>query len=184
MKKLTTRALVLCALFAALTAICSQLAIPLQPVPINLAMLSVFLAGGLLGGKYGALSQAVYVLLGAVGVPVFQGFRGGLSALTGPTGGYIIGYVLAALVTGWLFALSYRKFSQTPWLCSVFAALSCICGLIVCYGLGTFWYVLESQTAFLPALSLCVVPFLPGDAAKILVAALLLPRLKKTVGDV
>ena len=86
----TVKTMIYCALFAALTAVCSQLAIPIQPVPINLALLSVYIAGGLLGGGMGAASQAVFLLIGAVGVPVFAGFRGGVQALVGPTGGYLI----------------------------------------------------------------------------------------------
>ena len=103
----TVKTMIYCALFAALTAVCSQLAIPIQPVPINLALLSVYIAGGLLGGGMGAASQAVFLLIGAVGVPVFAGFRGGVQALVGPTGGYLIGYVAAgmaacyALGTAW-----------------------------------------------------------------------------------
>ena len=96
----TVKTMIYCALFAALTAVCSQLAIPIQPVPINLALLSVYIAGGLLGGGMGAASQAVFLLIGAVGVPVFAGFRGGVQALVGPTGGYLIGYAAAAFVTG------------------------------------------------------------------------------------
>ena len=171
--KIQTRNLVLCALFAALTAVFSQIAIPIEPVPINLATLSVFLAGGLLGAKYGALSQVVYVLLGAVGAPVFQGFRGGIQALAGPTGGYIIGYIFAALVTGLLLQKLGRSFLS--------AILSCAAGLAVCYALGTAWYVFQAQAELLPALGLCVVPFLPGDAVKILAAALLTPRVYRAL---
>ena len=96
-----TTALVLCGIFAALMAICSFITIPLgfTPVPINLATLGVFLTGGILGKKYGSISLIVYILLGAVGVPVFAGFKGGLGVLAGPTGGYIIGYLAAAFLT-------------------------------------------------------------------------------------
>ena len=97
-----TTYLALCGLFAALMAICSFITIPLgfTPVPVNLGTLGVFLAGGILGRKYGTISIAVYVLLGAVGVPVFAGLRGGLGVLAGPTGGYIIGYIVAAFLAG------------------------------------------------------------------------------------
>jgi len=97
-----TTSLVVCGLFAALTAICSYISIPLgfTPVPVTLGTLAVFLAGGILGKKYGTLSITVYVILGAVGVPVFAGFRGGIGVLAGPTGGYIIGYIAAAFIVG------------------------------------------------------------------------------------
>lgn len=99
-----TTYMALCGLFAALTAVCSYISIPLgfTPVPVNLATLAVFLAGGLLGKKYGTVALAVYALIGAVGVPVFSEFRGGLSVLAGPTGGYIIGYIAAAFIVGLL----------------------------------------------------------------------------------
>ena len=106
-----TTALVLCGIFAALMAICSFITIPLgfTPVPINLATLGVFLTGGILGKKYGSISLIVYILLGAVGVPVFAGFKGGLGVLAGPTGGYIIGYLAAAFSTGLLVELVFTK---------------------------------------------------------------------------
>ena len=88
-RRTATRSLVLCALMAALTAICSQIQIPLPMVPINLALFAVHLSGALLGWKYGALSMVVYALLGVIGVPVFAGFGSGPAVLFGKTGGYI-----------------------------------------------------------------------------------------------
>ena len=94
--------LVLTGIFAAVVAVCSWISIPLPftQVPINLAILGVLLAGGLLGSKYGALSLIIYILIGAVGVPVFAGFGAGLGTLAGPTGGYIVGYILCSAVAG------------------------------------------------------------------------------------
>src|SRR5699024_3927763 len=95
------RRMILCALFAALTAVCSQIAIPMpRDVPVNLALLSVYLAGALLGPVWGTASQLVYLVLAAVGVPVLAGLGGGPAVLFGRTGGYVIGYLLAALLTG------------------------------------------------------------------------------------
>lgn len=104
-----TRNLILCALFAALTAVLSQIAIPIQPVPINLATFSVFVAGGVLGAKRGAISQAVYVLLGAVGLPCFPPLAEEWGSCLGPTGGYIVGYVAAAWLVGLLSARCHGK---------------------------------------------------------------------------
>ena len=106
-----TKYMSLCGLFAALTAICSWISIPLgfTPIPMNLATLAVFLAGGLLGPKYGPVSITVYALAGAVGIPVFAGFRGGFSVLAGPTGGYIIGYIAAAFVVGLLCSHAFNR---------------------------------------------------------------------------
>lgn len=169
MKKLTTRALVLCALFAALTAICSQLAIPLQPVPINLATLSVFLAGGLLGAKYGALSQAVYVLLGAVGVPVFSGFRSGVGTLLGPTGGYLLAGPLVAAIIAWI-----SRYVKKNALGVVIQAAALVAGLAVCYLGGTAMYCALNHISFLQGYLLCVQPFLFADLCKIVAAMLIL----------
>lgn len=169
----TVKTMVYCALFAALTAVCSQLSVPIQPVPINLALFAVYMAGALLGGGRGAISQIVFLLIGAAGVPVFAGFRGGLQVLAGPTGGYIVGYVAAALITGAVI----KRLGAKPFA----VALACLMGLIACYALGTAWYCLESSTAPIAALATCVVPFLPGDAVKILAVALLAPRVKKSI---
>lgn len=170
MKNLSTRTLILCAIFAALTAVFSQIAIPLPMVPINLAMLAVFIAGGVLGPWAGALSQVVYVLLGAIGLPVFAQFTGGLSIIVGPTGGYIAGYVVAALITG----LTVQK-----WCKSLPLALGMVVGLVACYALGTAWFMVVTGSALGAALLTCVVPFLIGDAIKIAIAAALSPRLRR-----
>lgn len=159
-----------CALFAALTAVCSQIAIPLAPVPVNLAMLSVFVAGGVLGPKYGPLSQLVYVLLGAAGVPVFSSLSGGVGVLVGPTGGYIVGYIAAAWLTGFLVE---RFHGQARW---IIAAM--IAGLVLCYLLGTAWFMFVTKTGLAQSLMLCVVPFLVGDALKIAVGTVLVSRLR------
>jgi biotin transport system substrate-specific component len=167
---------ILSALFAALVAVGSYLFIPLPftPVPINLALLAVYLAGGLLGPKYGSLSLAVYVLLGAVGLPVFTGFTGGLSIIAGPTGGYIIGYIWAALAVG-LIAGTERK----PAIWRLAAAVSA--GLIACYAFGTVWFMISTKTGFVASLMLCVVPFLIGDALKIIAAIFLIRTLRRVI---
>ena len=155
MQKFTVRTLTLCALFVALTAVCSQIAIPMAPVPINLANFAVFLSGA--------------VLLGAVGAPVFTGFTGGPGILFGPTGGYLAGYVAAALVVG----LFCKKFG-----CKTRALIpGMIAGAAVCYLLGTAWFMALTGTGFAESLLLCVVPFLIGDALKIALAALVAPQL-------
>ena len=103
-ENLRVRRMVLCALFAALTAVCSQIAIPMPwGVPINLALFAVYMAGTMLGAFWGTVSQLVFVALAAIGVPVLAGFQGGPSAIFGKTGGYVLGYILAALITalGW-----------------------------------------------------------------------------------
>ena len=169
-----TAKLLFCALFAALTAVCSFISIPLPftPVPVNLATLSVFLAGGLLGGRYGAASQMVYLLLGAFGAPVFHNFTGGFGILAGPTGGYIIGYISAAFVTGLIVELRKGKCSWGILLPAMLA------GLLSCYLLGTVWFMLLTGTGLAASLVTCVFPFLPGDGLKILAAGFLIKTLR------
>lgn len=171
MRNTLTRQLVLAALFAALTAVCSQIQIPLPMIPINLALFAVHLCGALLGAKWGALSMAVYALLGAVGVPVFASFGSGPAVLFGKTGGYILGYILCAAIVG---LLSRRLGFTFPKLC-----LSMLVGVAVCYLFGTAWFMVISGLNLAASLSYCVLPFLPGDAVKILLAALLALRLRK-----
>ena len=179
-----TSYMALCGLFAALMAICSFISIPLgfTPVPVNLATLGVFLAGGLLGKKYGTISIAVYVLLGAVGVPVFAGFRGGVGVLAGPTGGYIIGYIAAAFLVGLLVELLAPKAGRSAGRSAGREILACIlamiAGLLACYLLGTLWFMVSTHTGVWASLVSCVFPFLPGDALKIAAGAILVQRLR------
>ena len=107
MKNTKTYAIIITALFAALTAAFSQIFIPIGPVPINLALLAVFTAAGLLSPGRAVLSQVIYLLLGAAGVPVFSGFHGGFASIIGPTGGYLVGYVVAALALCYAFGTAW-----------------------------------------------------------------------------
>ena len=169
MKRTRVFMITLAAVFAALTAVLSQISIPIGPVPINLALLSVFTAGGLLGAKYGAASQIGYVILGAIGLPVFAGFTAGPGIIFGPTGGFIWGYVLAALLIG----LAVDLFGTTiPTL-----SLSMIVALIVVYLLGCTWFVFGHQYTMQQALSYCVIPFMLPDMIKIAGACALVNRL-------
>lgn len=171
MKNRTTLSLVFCGMFAALTAVASQISIPIGLVPINLATLAVFLAGGVLGAKKGAASQAVFLVLGFAGLPVFANFRGGAAALVGPTGGYLIGYVAAA----WLVGSFCDHFGRKPLELTGFL----IAGLAICYFLGTAWFMFVTKNGLWSALTLCVFPFLVGDALKIAAALVLIPRLAR-----
>ncbi|MFV0528453.1 MAG: biotin transporter BioY [Lachnospiraceae bacterium] len=166
-----TLQMILCAFFIALTAVFSQISIPMVPVPANLALFAVFCAGGVLGSRYGALSQLGYVLLGAVGVPVFAGMNGGLFRLIGPTGGYLCGYILAAFLVGLLL----EKFGE-----SIQVRIGAmLLGEGACLLLGTVWYMFLTGSTLSAALAVCVLPFLPGDAVKIAAAALVIVPIKR-----
>ena len=181
-----TTYMALCGLFAALMAICSLISIPLgfTPVPVNLATLGVFLAGGLLGKKYGTIAVTVFVLVGAVGIPVFSEFRGGFSVLAGPTGGYIIGYIVGAFLVGLLIEklLPGKTSRPVEGRTRVKELLSCafarVIGLIACYLLGTIWFMFTTNTGIWAALISCIFPFLPGDALKITAGAILVQKLR------
>ena len=166
-----TRHLVAAALFTALTAVCSQLQIPLPMIPINLALFAVYLSGAMLGAKWGALSMIAYALLGAIGVPVFVGFGSGPATLFGRTGGYILGYVFAAGIVGLLSRRWGMTFGK---LCA-----SMLLGMLTCYLFGTIWFMVLTGMGLMTSLSYCVFPFLPGDAVKIALAALMAVKLKR-----
>ena len=136
-KKLSTKDMAYIGLFACLMAICAWISIPGQ-IPFTLQTMGVFLAVGLLGGKQGTLAVLVYVLMGAVGLPVFSGFTGGIGRLLGATGGYIIGFLASALL---MWALE-KVLGEKKW----GLALSMLLGLIACYAFGTAWFLVVYTT--------------------------------------
>ena len=158
------------ALMAAVTAVAAQIAIPIPPVPFTLQVLAVILSGLLLGPRYGALAQAVYVLVGAVGVPVFSEFSGGLGVILGPTGGYLVSYPIAAAVAG-LAAPAVAGGVRRRAL--VFGILWGCAGLAVIYALGATWLAVQSGLTPGAALAAGVLPFVPFDVVKVVLAALL-----------
>lgn len=170
MKKTSVFQIVLYALFIAFAAVCSQISFSIGPVPFSMGLFAVYLAGGFLGHKHGALCMAVYVLAGALGLPVFSGAGGGITRVIGPLGGYIIGYVAAAFFTGFSIKLFGEK------LLVYFAGM--LAGLIVCYIFGTAWFSISSGMPLGRALAVCVYPFLIGDAVKIIAAAFTVKYLK------
>lgn len=168
--------LVMCALFAAMMAVCAQLSIPIEPVPICLTLFAVELCGALLEKKYAAMSAGVYVLLGLVGVPVFANFKSGAAVLFGTTGGYILGYVLCA----WVIAFIIEKWGREIWK----QVIAMVVGLAVCYFFGTAWFMVLSGRSLAESMTLCVIPFLPGDAVKIALAVVMSATLYRPLRQV
>lgn len=172
-----TKNIVYCGVFVALIAICSWISIP-TTIPFTLQLLAICLAAALLGTKLGTITILVYILLGLVGVPVFSGFKGGVAALMGPTGGYIIGFIFTALIVGF----ASEKFGKKiPVL-----AISMVIGVLVCYVFGTVWFVLvytktKEPVGIMTALSWCVIPYLIPDAIKIAISVFLTKRLERFV---
>ena len=164
------RMMVYASLFAALTAVGAFLAIPIGPVPIVLQNMFVYLAGLLLGGRWGLASVGVYLLAGACGLPVFAGGLGGISRFIGPTGGYLIGYLPAVYLIG--------KIAQKANPRVVSDVLAMICGTLVLYACGVSWLKIVTGMSPAKALALGMVPFLIGDALKIAAAAAIAKALR------
>ena len=171
--KMRTLDMAYIALFAVLIAVCAWISIP-TTVPFTLQTFGIFLAVGVLGGKRGTLAVLVYLLLGAVGIPVFAGFSGGVGCLLGSTGGYLVGFLFTALVMWAMERLMCKM------LCVL--ALSMLMGLVVCYAFGTVWFILvyartTGEIGLLTALGWCVFPYILPDLIKIALALVLCRRL-------
>lgn len=165
------------ALCAALMAVCSWISIP-AAIPFTLQTFAVFLTVLLLGGKRGVCTVLLYLLLGAVGLPVFSQFTGGIGILLGNTGGYMIGFVFSALIMWAAEALLGRKL----WV----QGLSMVLGLFACYAFGTAWFLwiyarTSGPVSLMTALGWCVFPFLIPDGIKIALALAIGARLRKSI---
>ena len=175
-KQFTTKEMVLIAMFAAIMAVCSWITIPIGEIGITLQTFAVFCALGILGGRNGFFSVIVFILLGAIGLPVFSGFKGGIGALTGPTGGYILGFIFMALIYWAGEKLLGKKLAVK--------ILLMVIGLAVCYAFGTAWFVFVfshkgTAMSLSKALSLCVTPFVPFDILKLVLALIVADSVKK-----
>lgn len=170
--RLTPREMSLCALMTVLICLCSWLTIP-SAIPFTMQTFAVFAALLLLGGRLGTWSVLLYIIMGAVGLPVFHGFQGGIGILFGATGGYISGFVLMAL----LYRLLGPKKLAAQTLCL-------LAGLLLCYGFGTAWYAFlyGGEKGFIWALGVCVLPFVLPDIVKLALAVLVKALLKKRSG--
>jgi biotin transport system substrate-specific component len=165
----------LTAVMAALICIAGPLTIAAGPVPLSLATFAVYLAGAILGKKWGTVSVGLYLLIGIIGVPVFSGFSGGFQKLAGVTGGYLAGYLPCAFLSG----LGSERAEQAGK--KRILPMMMVLGTAVLYTVGTAWFMIQTGNGLGAALGLCVLPFLPGDAVKIAAAALLAAPVKKAV---
>jgi biotin transport system substrate-specific component len=172
---ISPRQLALTALMAAVLCVLAPWSVNVGPIPLSLATLGVYLCVYLLGWKWGTVSVLVYLLLGAAGMPVFSSFSGGLGKLLGPTGGYLIGYLALAVLSG----LAIDRSNHLP-----VHFLGMVIGTVALYTLGTAWYCFQSGTALEVALSKCVWIFIPGDLLKMAAALALGPLLRHRLGQV
>lgn len=173
-KRFSTKDMCLCALFAALLAICAWISIPIPAINVNftLQIFGIFLALLTLDGLRGTVTVVLYLLLGAVGLPVFSGFRGGISAFVMPSGGFLVGFVLTGLVYWAVTAV----FGQGKWV----RLAAAVAGLVPCYVLGVWWmYRFYDTPVPLSAKLLTALGFLGPDCVKILLAWLLSGKLRK-----
>ena len=173
-----TKDMTLTAVAAALICVAGPMVIPVGPVPLSLATFAVYLAGAVTGKKYGTTAVGLYLLIGIIGVPVFSGFSGGFQKLAGVTGGYLAGYLPCVFLAG-LGAERAEKEGR-KWILPAMMIL----GTAILYVIGTAWFMIQTGNALGAALGLCVLPFLPGDAAKIAAAAVLAAPVRKAAAGI
>lgn len=173
--KLRTYDMVLIAMFAVLMAVCSWISIPME-VPFTLQTFGLFLTVGVLGGKRGTFAVLIYILLGAIGVPVFAGFNSGIGVLLGTTGGYIVGFLLSGLAMWGLENLIGRK----TWALIV----SMLCAMVIYFVFGTIWFMVvytksTGAIGLMAVLGWCVIPFIVPDLLKMALALVLTNKLRR-----
>lgn len=170
-KRLTVYQMTTTALMTAVLCILGPISVPIGAVPVSFTMVAIYFAVYLIGPKFGTISYLLYLLIGIVGLPVFSGYQGGPAKLAGPTGGYLVGFIITAIVAG----IVIDKFDGKilPSICGM------VVGLAASYVLGTIWFILQSGYTLEAALAACVFPFLIFDTIKILFAALVGPVIRK-----
>ena len=169
--KFTIQQIAMIAVMTAVTCVLAPLSVPIGPVPISLTNLVIYFSLFILGTKKGTISYLIYLLIGLVGIPVFSGFTSGPGKLFGPTGGYLIGFIPLALIAGYFINHFHNK--------KALSFLGMILGTAVCYALGTTWLAIQAHMGFQAALMADVVPFLPGDFIKMILALLIAPQIRK-----
>ncbi|GAI16703.1 unnamed protein product [marine sediment metagenome] len=174
MSKINIRQMTLISLFAALTAVGAFISIPLYPVPLTLQTLFTLLAAMTLGSVMGASSQIIYVLLGIIGLPVFAGFKAGIGILFGPTGGFLFGFIISAYIIGKIIELKKEK--------NIFYyLLAGLIGTLIIYIIGITQLSLVTDMGIKKALTVGMLPFLPGDILKIIAASFIASKLKLVI---
>ncbi len=166
----TVREMVFTAICAAIICVLAPISVPIGAIPISLGTFAIYFTAALLGGKRGTVAVVVYILLGMVGLPVFSGMHGGMAVLFGATGGYIIGYIPLALLTGVFSDIKSKLHWTMP--------VGMVLGTVALYTFGTAWFMIMSGSTLKAALLACVVPFLAFDAVKIILSTMLAIPLK------
>lgn len=179
-----TKNLILTGMFTAIISVMSQITIPLQPIPFSLSFFAIFLTGMLLKPKYAFFATLAYILLGAFGLPVFAGLRGGLHVITGMTGGFIVAYPIMALITSTSYQLS-KRVKITAFIKNIsriaLPTLGMIISLLISYFIGTLWFSYVSGSTIAYSLTVCVFPFIAFDLLKIALAISFSSILRKVI---
>lgn len=157
-------------LMTALVCVLGPLSIPIGPVPISLTMLAIFITLYAIGMKNGIISSLIYLLVGFIGLPVFSGFSSGPGKLIGPTGGYLVGFVFVAIISGYFIDKHIDKLHM--------CVLGMVLGTVVCYILGTVWLAYQTNMTAKAALWAGVIPFILGDLLKIAASAYIGPKIR------
>lgn len=169
-KGFTIRQLAVIGVMTAVTCILAPFSLPIGPVPISLTNLAIYFALYVLGVKFGCISYLVYLMIGFIGVPVFSGFTSGPGKLLGPTGGYLIGFLPMALIAGALI----DRFISNRLIC----LLGMIAGTAAAYAFGAVWLAYQANMDWKAALMAGVIPFIPGDLAKMVLAMATGPQIR------
>lgn len=182
-RRTAAREIAYIALGVALITVCAWISVPVGAIPVTLQTFAIALVGGLLGVRRGSIAVLVYFLMGAIGIPVFSGFRSGAAALLGATGGYLIGFLFEALLPACVKRLPVRNI----WARTGLFYVASVVGLAILYTFGTIWFLTvynaggASEMGVGAALAVCVLPYLLPDALKIAVASVLTVRLERFV---
>ena len=175
--KIDTRQLTLCAVMAAVMCVIAPISLPIGPIAVTGGTLTIFLTGCLLGPWRGLAATAVYLLAGFVGLPVFSNYMGGAGRLIGPTGGYLVGYLPMMLLAGLAAEYALRRFAGQGKKGQVLALSLSFFGMVlataVLYAFGTAWYCVQAGADLQTALAACVLPFIPFDLMKMVLALLI-----------
>lgn len=177
-KFLTVKDITLIAVFVAIITVCSWINIPIGPVPFTLQTFAIFTTAGLLGTKRSLVTVFIYIMLGMIGVPVFSQFKAGPNVLAGPTGGYIIGFIFTVLI----ISIVTKFFSKSgSILRKTMTVFSMIVGDIVCFVVGTAHFMFLMKVDLISSLTICVLPYIFPDLVKMVLATIIIERVKKYI---
>lgn len=187
-KHFTTKKLILTSMFTAIISVMSQIIIPVHPIPFSLSLFAIFLTGAILEPKYAFLSTLAYILLGAFGLPVFAGFKGGIHIISGMTGGFIAAYPIMTFVSSIFYQLLRKIKLTSPLIKNILniaiPTLGMMISLVICYLIGSLWFSYVSGSSMAYSLAVCVYPFIVFDLIKIALAIFFGSILRKIIDKI